>query len=663
MELFSFSILYAYLCLSLFYQPARTQQAYVNGSTLWNCSGNPATSKGYLCDASVKSCEAFVTFRSRAPHDTAISIAYLLGSESSKIASINKVSASDKIPSNKLIVVPVSCSCSGNIFQHYSPYTVIKNDTYFKTANDTYQGLTTCQAMIGQNYYDPENIPVGAVLTVPVRCACPSENQTADGITSLLTYIVAKNDTIASIGGMFGVNTQSITVANMLSQDIIIDLNTPVLVPLKSKRCPTSDGSLADRIYLEYVDCIRGGKKFPVKLVTLLGIGIGLAFICMFLSGYKLYQCLKRRRIKTQQEKFFKQNGGFLLQEKISSFGSSSKAKLFTAEELERATDNYNQSRFLGQGGYGTVYKGMLLDGTIVAVKRSRAIDKHQIEQFINEVVILTQINHRNIVKLLGCCLETEVPVLVYEYIQNGTLSHHIQLKHIETPSLSWEHRFRIACEVAGAVSYMHSAASIPIFHRDIKSSNILLDHNYSAKVSDFGTSKSIPLDKTHLTTEVQGTFGYMDPEYFQSSKFTDKSDTYSFGVTLVEILTGKTPFSFAKEDGENLVASFISLTRENQLVQILDPQVVREAEMEHVGAIAELATRCLRLNGKKRPSMKEVSTELEGLRNTQRCLEKFQEPQSFKDETTFMHSTSETMEDHTEESIGFSMEIESASF
>ncbi|KAL6278939.1 hypothetical protein ACE6H2_022540 [Prunus campanulata] len=163
--------------------------------------------------------------------------------------------------------------------------------------------------MISQKYYDPENIPVGAVLTVPVRCACPSENQTADGITSPLTYIVAKNDTIASIGGMFGVNTQSITVANMLSQDIIIDLNTPVLVPLKSKRCPTSDGSLADGIYLEYVDCIRGGKKFPVKLVTLLGIGIGLAFICMFLSGYKLYQCLKRRRIKTQQEKFSSKMG------------------------------------------------------------------------------------------------------------------------------------------------------------------------------------------------------------------------------------------------------------------------------------------------------------------------------------------------------------------
>ncbi|KAM1251212.1 hypothetical protein FF1_033733 [Malus domestica] len=584
MDLFSFYyFLYACLCMSLFYQPAQAQQEYLN-HTQFNCSSNPAISKGYLCDGSVKSCQSFVTFRSQPPHDTAISIASLLASEASEIASVNKVSASDKIPSNRLVVVPVSCSCSGSIFQHFSPYTVTKGDTYYWTALDTFQGLTTCQSLIGQNYYDPEDIPVGAVLTVPVRCACPSENQTAEGITSLLTYIVAMNDTVTTIGEMFGVNSQSILDANLLSRDSIIDPNTTVLVPLKSKKCPTSDGNfVADGSILEYVDCNSKGKKFPVKLVTLL-------------------------------------------------------------EELERATDNYNESRFLGEGGYGTVYKGMLPDGTIVAVKRSRAIDENQIEQFINEVVILTQINHRNIVKLLGCCLETEVPLLVYEYISNGTLSHHIlQKKDSTESSLSWECRLRIACEVAGAIAYMHSAASIPIYHRDIKSSNILLDHNYSAKVSDFGTSKSVPLDKTHLTTQVQGTFGYMDPEYFQSCKFSDRSDTYSFGVTLVEILTGHTPYSFAKHEGENLVASFISLTREDELVQILDPQVARDADVEQIRTIAELAKRCLRLNGAKRPSMKEVSTELEGLRNAQRCHETFRE-------------------DPIEQNIDFPMEIESAS-
>ncbi|CAN6724984.1 unnamed protein product [Malus baccata var. baccata] len=588
------------------------QSTLMMGDPLGSCS---PISKGYLCDSSVKSCQSFVTFRSQPPHDTAISIASLLASEASKIASVNKVSASDKIPINRLVVVPVYCTCSGSISQHFSTYTVTKGDTYYKTAVYTFQGLATCQSMIGQNYYEPVNITVGAVLTVPMRCACPSEKQTADGITSLLTYIVAMNDTIARIGEIFGVNSQSILEANLLSRDSIIDPNTTVLVPLKRKKCPTSDGNfVVNGSILEYVNCIRNGKKFPVKLVTLLGIYI-----------YPLY--LTRRRTKTRKEKFFKQNGGFLLREKFSSYGISSNAKLFTAEELERATDNYNESRFLGEGGYGTVYKGMLPDGTIVAVKRSRAIDENQIEQFINEVVILTQINHRNIVKLLGCCLETEVPLLVYEYISNGTLSHHIRQKKDSTESsLSWEYRLRIACEVAGAVAYMHSAASIPIYHRDIKSSNILLDHNYSAKVSDFGTSKSVPLDKTHLTTQVQGTFGYMDPEYFQSCKFTDKSDTYSFGVTLVEILTGHTPYSFAKDEGENLVASFISLTREDELVQILDLQVARDADVEQIRTIAELAKRCLRLNGAKRPSMKEVSTELEGLRNAQRCHETFRE-------------------------------------
>ncbi|XP_050142579.1 wall-associated receptor kinase-like 1 isoform X2 [Malus sylvestris] len=646
MNLSSFyDFLYACLCMSLFYQPAHAQQVYLNITQYCDASYSPM-SNGYLCDSSViKSCQSFVTFRSQPPHDTAISIASLLSSEASEIASVNKVSASDKIPSNRLVVVPVSCSCSGSIFQHFSTYTVTEGDTYYKTAVYTFQGLATCQSMIGQNYYEPVNITVGAVLTVLVRCACPSEKQTADGITSLLTYTVAMNDTIARIGEIFGVNSQSILEANLLSRDSIIDPNTTVLVPLKSKKCPTSDGNfVANGSILEYVDCIRNGKKFPVKLVTLLGIGIGFAFICVFLLCYYLYQCLKRRRTKTRKENFFKQNGGFLLREKFSSYGISSNAKLFTAEELERATDNYNESRFLGEGGYGTVYKGMLPDGTIVAVKRSRAIDENQIEQFINEVVILTQINHRNIVKLLGCCLETEVPLLVYEYISNGTLSHHIRQKKDSTESsLSWEYRLRIACEVAGAVAYMHSAASIPIYHRDIKSSNILLDHNYSAKVSDFGTSKSVPLDKTHLTTQVQGTFGYMDPEYFQSCKFTDRSDTYSFGVTLVEILTGHTPYSFAKHEEENLVAAFISLTREDELVQILDPQVARDADVKQIRTIAELAKRCLRLNGAKRPSMKEVSTELEGLRNAQRCLETFRE-------------------DPIEQNIDFPMEIESAS-
>ncbi|CAN1287508.1 Wall-associated receptor kinase-like 2 [Linum perenne] len=327
------------------------------------------------------------------------------------------------------------------------------------------------------------------------------------------------------------------------------------------------------------------------------GIGIGIGLLGSFLILYKLIQYLKRRKNQIHKQKMFKQNGGVLLQQKLTSYpGSHENAKLFTEEELKRATDNYNQSRFLGQGGFGTVYKGMLPDKT-------------QIQQFINEVVILSQINHRHIVKLLGCCLETELPLLVYEFIPNGTISSHIHGSQQVEEEIRWDDRFRIAGEVAGAVAYMHSAASFPIYHRDIKSSNILLDAKLSAKVADFGTSKSVPDDKTHLTTLVQGTFGYLDPEYFHTSQFTDKSDVYSFGVVLEE---------------RSLVAHFISATKEEEhgLIRILDPVVSREAREADLVSIAELAVRCLRLNGKKRPTMREVAMELDGLRNSQRCLQ-----------------------------------------
>ncbi|XP_022152102.1 wall-associated receptor kinase-like 1 [Momordica charantia] len=337
---------------------------------------------------------------------------------------------------------------------------------------------------------------------------------------------------------------------------------------------------------------------------------------------------LRKRREKLHKKKFFKQNGGLLLQQKLLE--DTKRVKIFTQEELEQATDKYSESRFLGQGGYGTVYKGMLHDNNIVAIKRSKQIEASWIDQFINEVIILSQINHRNIVRLLGCCLETEFPLLVYEFVSNGTLSHHIHKKDPgESPSLSWETRLRIASEVAGAISYMHSTASTQIFHRDIKSSNVLLDDKYSAKVSDFGTSRFVSSDQSHLTTKVQGTFGYIDPEYFRSSQYTEKSDVYSFGVLMVELLTGKLPVTFAKNEDKTLLDYFVSLEKSNELAEILDIVVANEEKMEAVSAVAKLTTKCLRSKGKDRPTMRQVYLELEELRKSQHCLEIIEESQS----------------------------------
>ncbi|CAA2985838.1 wall-associated receptor kinase 2-like [Olea europaea subsp. europaea] len=200
----------------------------------------------------------------------------------------------------------------------------------------------------------------------------------------------------------------------------------------------------------------RGGNtqssRFPV---TTMSLGLGFGFLALMIGITWSYFSIQKRKIIKLREKFFQQNCGFLLKQQLSTEGSLESAKVFSAEELEKATNNYAEDRILGRGGYGTVYKGILSDHRIVAIKKSRIMDQSQIELFINEVIILTQVNHRNVVKLLGCCLETEVPSLVYEYVPNDTLFYHIHNSGGK-PWFSWENRLRIAAESAAA-RYMRS--------------------------------------------------------------------------------------------------------------------------------------------------------------------------------------------------------------
>ncbi|XP_022859003.1 wall-associated receptor kinase-like 10 [Olea europaea var. sylvestris] len=345
-------------------------------------------------------------------------------------------------------------------------------------------------------------------------------------------------------------------------------------------------------------------------------LGLGFGFLTLIIGVTWLYFGIQKRKLIKLREKFFQQNGGLLLKQQLSSNeGGMESAKIFSAEELQHTTNNYAEDHILGRGGYGIVYKGILSDKRIVAIKKSRIMDQDQIEQFINEVIILTQVNHRNVVKLLGCCLETEVPLLVYEYVSNGTLFYHIHNSE-RMPWFSWENRLRIAAESAGALSYLHSAAAMPVIHRDVKSPNILLDDYYTAKISDFGASRLVPIDQTQVTTLVQGTLGYLDPEYFYTSKLTDKSDVYSFGVVLAELMTGRKSLSFeVPEEERNLATYFVQSVKENHLYKILNPRVLREGSFEQLHAAAKLVERCLKLNGEERPTMKEVAMELERFR------------------------------------------------
>ncbi|KAM3695553.1 hypothetical protein ACJW31_07G141300 [Castanea mollissima] len=313
---------------------------------------------------------------------------------------------------------------------------------------------------------------------------------------------------------------------------------------------------------------------FPLFYCSSISIGIGLLFL--FIGGWWSYEVVKKRKSIKHKEKFFKQNGGLLLQQQLSSSEVTVEKtiKFFNSNNLEKATNNFNVNRI------------------------SKVIDEGKLEEFVNEVVILSQINYRNVVKLLGCCLETKVPLLVYKFIPNGTLSQYLYDQNEKFPA-TWDMRLRIATEVVGALFYLHSAAFTPFYHLDIKTTSILLDDKYRAKVADFGTSRSIDFDQTHLTTIVQGTFGYLDPEYFQLSQFTEKSDVYSFGVFLVELLNGKKVISSTKEY-RSLATYLIHSMETNNLFDIIDARFMNDAKQGEIITVANLAKMCLNLNRKK---------------------------------------------------------------
>ncbi|MCD7471963.1 hypothetical protein HAX54_012783 [Datura stramonium] len=374
--------------------------------------------------------------------------------------------------------------------------------------------------------------------------------------------------------------------------------------------CPdgyTDDGEKDGR------GCIAPNSELPWIKVS---VGTGVGFMSLVLGITCLCFIMRKRKLTKLRERFFQQNGGLILKQRISTTEGSVKAtKIFTAKELKKATNNYANDRILGRGAYGIVYRGVLRDTRIVAIKKSRIVEESQIEQFINEVLILTQINHRNVVRLFGCCLEDEIPLLVYEYVSEGTLYEHIHNQR-GADWLTWQNRLRIAAEIATTLAYLHSFASMPIIHRDVKSANILLDNFYTAKVADFGASRLIPLDQTHLATSVLGTSGYLDPEYFRTSQLTEKSDVYSFGVVLAELLTGLKPvIRDGNEKDKNLAEYFVLSMDKNSLFRILDGRVLREGSLEQLQKMAELVKNCLCSCGEDRPTMKEVAIELEGLR------------------------------------------------
>lgn len=290
---------------------------------------------------------------------------------------------------------------------------------------------------------------------------------------------------------------------------------------------------------------------------------------------------------------------------------------MFSYDELERATGGFKEETQVGKGSFSCVFKGVLRDGTVVAVKKaimSPDMKKNSTE-FHNELDLLSRLNHAHLLNLLGYCEEGEERLLVYEFMANGSLHHHLHGSNkAQKEQLDWVRRVTIAVQAARGIEYLHGYACPPVIHRDIKSSNILIDEEHNARVADFGLSLLGPANSSSPLAELPaGTLGYLDPEYYRLHYLTTKSDVYSFGVLLLEILSGRKAIDMQFEEG-NIVEWAVPLIKAGDIQGILDPVLIAPSlsDLEALKRIANVACKCVRMRGKERPSMDKVTTALE---------------------------------------------------
>ncbi|KAL6133514.1 hypothetical protein ACLB2K_065749 [Fragaria x ananassa] len=369
-------------------------------------------------------------------------------------------------------------------------------------------------------------------------------------------------------------------------------------------RCLCNKGYYWDRVL---TICVRSKRNTKAGLSLKVSIGVISFFVLAVVISLVT---VKRSCRLSEQEKLTK------AREDMLKSNDKKSARMFHLKEVKKATNGFSKNRILGSGGFGEVYKGELEDGTTVAVKSAKVGNIKSTEQVLNEVGILSQVNHKNLVRLLGYCVEAEQPLMLYEYISNGTLSEHLHGK-IST-FLEWKTRLRIALQTAEALGYLHSAAHTPIYHRDVKSTNILLDDEFNAKIADFGLSRLARPGLSHVSTCAQGTLGYLDPEYYRNYQLTDKSDVYSYGVVLLELLTSQKAIDFSRGEDDVNLAIYVSLRVSNgAIMEVVDQRLLGDREpsgnvVESVNLLLDVALACLREKKGDRPTMKDVVQKLQ---------------------------------------------------
>ncbi|KAG2308184.1 hypothetical protein Bca4012_082780 [Brassica carinata] len=578
-------------CLSF----ATAQQPYVGMSTT-DCSviDNSTSVIGYSCNGLNRTCLTYAIFRSTPPFSTVTSISSLFSVNASLLSSLNN--AATTFSTDQQVIIPITCSCSGNngsYSQSNLTYTIRQGDSYFGVANDTLQGLSTCQALERQNNASSQSLFPGMRILVPIRCACPTAKQVnEDGVHYLVSYTVVFGDTVDIISQRFGVETSKTLEANQMSfDDPGVFPFTTVLVPLQNP--PSNLNSMTPPpppppSPPPPPPLSPDGKKQKRTWVYVL-VGILGGALLLSLIGAAMFCLLKKESRKKQET----ENLDSFTAKKLSNSYQESNIdpldglsgmvvdtlKVYKYHELQSATSDFTSSSSVGGSGYIGKING---DGAMIKKMEGNASE---------EINLLSKLNHFNIIRLSGFCFHEGDWYLVYEHASNGTLSDWIYAKSL----LSLNQRLRIALDIATGLNYLHNFADPPYVHRDLTSGNIFLDVEFRGKIGNLGLARSTERDGDYvLTKHVEGTRGYLAPEYLEHGLVSTKLDIYAFGVVFLEIVTGREASELKKEIGKG---------------NVLEELLVSGSFLPEglVSFVVRLVMDCVKRDHLNRPSMDEI--------------------------------------------------------
>ncbi|XP_058085250.1 serine/threonine receptor-like kinase NFP [Magnolia sinica] len=556
---------------------------------------------GYTCSLNQSNhpCQTYVFYRATVPD--LVTIADLFGVSRLSISKSSNISSpsSPLIPDQNLLI-PITCSCNSNLSSFNTSYQIQSGDTFYLLSTYQFQNLTTYQAVqVANPSLVPTNLQIGVDVIFPIFCQCPNKTQLGNNIKYLITYVFQPSDTLDSVATKLGSDVRSLVALNGEKPPIFSTILVPVSrIPLLKQPLALPSPSTPTPSPSTPTPC--GRKGVVVKLAIGLGILGALLVVSIAVITWFWWVLLKRRREgREDKEKGKKERFGSMSGEDFMADVSDclDKYKVYGIEDVREATLDFDYTCLI----QGSVYKGCIRD-EVFAIKKMKW-------NAYEELKILQKVNHSNLVKLDGFCIDPTDGgcYLVYEYVENGSL-HSWLHGYGHTKQLDWKARLQIAVDVASGLQYIHEHTRPSVVHKDINTSNILLDGSMRAKIANFGLAKS---GCNAMTTNIVGTRGYLAPEYIADGIVTTKIDVFAFGVVLLELVSGN---EAADSEGRAIwmdvdwIFKGEEVEREERLKGWMDGALVRQCcNMDGVMNVMAVARACLQREAAKRPSMVDI--------------------------------------------------------